>query len=189
MSHIDDIGRRVREARTRRGLTQQALAGACGVSRQTIVQLETATFSDLGIRKVERVLAHLGLALRVERTRGGLVGRRPASPLERLLEARAAERRKTALALARATLRALHKRGVSARIAGSLAKGRFRASSDVDYLIEDRGGLSESRVVEIIEASMKGFPFDAVFADRADPVLLEMMRAEAEHGAPAVRTA
>jgi len=187
MSRIDDIGRLARQARIRRGLTQQALADACGLSRQTIAQLEGGTFSDLGIRKVERLLGRLGLALRVEGTAGETPGRRPESRLDRLFGARAAGRRKTALALARATLRALRKRGVSARIAGSLAKGGFRATSDVDYLIEDRGRLPESQIVEVIEASMKGFPFDVVFAERADPVLLRMMRAEAECGTPAFR--
>lgn len=36
---------------------------------------------------------------------------------------------------------------------------------------------------------MKGFPFDVIFAERADPALLEMMRAEARRGASAVRAA
>jgi predicted nucleotidyltransferase len=107
---------------------------------------------------------------------------RRATRLERLFEGRANERRKTATALARATLRALHSRGITARVVGSLAQGKFRAESDIDYLIEDRAGVPEGDVVGIIEVSMRGFPFDAVFAERADPRLLKMMREEAERG-------
>lgn len=108
------------------------------------------------------------------------------SRLGRLLGARAAARRATALGLARATLRGLHRRGVRACVIGSLAKGGFRTTSDVDYLIEDRGRLTESQVISVIEGPMRGFAFDVVFAERADPVLLAMMHKEAARGASAV---
>jgi hypothetical protein len=45
--------------------------------------------------------------------------------------------------------------------------------------------VPEGEVVAIIEASMRGFPFDAVFAERVDARLLKMMREEAERGASA----
>src|SRR3989304_5541174 len=111
------------------------------------------------------------------------------SPLGRLMIARASERRARALELVRATLGRLRRQGVSARVVGALAKGGFHVGSDVDYLIENRAGLSESRIVTIIEAAMRGFPFDAIFAERADPRLLELIREEAERGASAVRAA
>ena len=38
-------------------------------------------------------------------------------------------------------------------------------------------------------AAMRGFPFDVIYADRADPVLLRHMREEARRGTPAVRAA
>src|SRR3990172_2419477 len=66
MHDILELGGAVRAARTRAGMTQSALAAACGLSRQTVAQLEAGSFSDLGIRKIERVLAQLGLRLRVE---------------------------------------------------------------------------------------------------------------------------
>lgn len=109
------------------------------------------------------------------------------SRIARLLRSRGLARRGEALALAQATLRKLRKVGVSARIVGSLAKGTFRADSDVDYLIEDRGGLTESRVSGLIETAMRGFPFDVVFADRVDPILLKFMREEAKRGASVIR--
>lgn len=189
MHYRTDLGEAVRAARSRAGLTQAGLAAACALSRQTIAQLESGTFSDLGIRKVERVLARLGLRLRVEPVGAVYAGTRGGSRLARLLRARAEERRQTALHLAAATLRKLSKAGVSARIVGSLASDKFRVDSDVDYLIEERGGLAESRITGLIEASMGGFPFDVIFAERTDPKLLKFIRDEVRSGASVVRTA
>ena len=187
----------VRQTRIGQGLTQKELALACGLSRQTVAQVESGSFSDLGVRKVWRMLAALGLSLSVgaagraqdpagiARIRGAGAGSR----FGRLLAAKALERRRRALGLAGGSLAALRKAGVSAQIVGSLVKGKFRADSDVDFLVENRGGLSESMVVSIVESGMAGFPFDIVFADRADPGLLAMMREEARRGAPPVRAA
>lgn len=99
------------------------------------------------------------------------------------------ERRRRALELAGRAMRALHRAGISARVVGSLAKGTFRANSNVDFLVEARGWRSESRILGIVEESMQGFPFDVTFADRAAPRLLAMMREEARRGASAVRSA
>jgi len=194
MASIRDIGGlglggSVRTARTRAGLTQAALAVACGLSRQTIAQLESGTFADLGIRKVERVLAFLGLRLKVEAAPAVAAKAGRESRLGRLLRARGKARERTALHLALLTLRRLRAAGVSARVVGSLAKGAFRADSDVDYLIEDRAGLPESRITDLIESAMEGFPFDVLYAERADPELLKIIREEAKRGASALRPA
>ena len=188
MSYISDIlAPAARSARQRAGLTQHRLALDCGLSRQTIAQFEAGTFSDLGVRKVERILARLGLHL-------ALTGVTPASAagsrIGRLFRARGEARRSEALGLAKATLRKLRRAGVTARVVGSLAKGGFRADSDVDYLIENRGSLPEFRIGDLIESAMRGFPFDVVFAERTDPVLRRHMREEAKRGkrgAPALR--
>ena len=158
MSSISDIlGPAARAARLRAGLTQAALARDCALSRQTIAQFEAGTYSDLGVRKIERVLARLGLRLEMAGDTGGTGGTfapaRAGSRIARLLRARGLARAREARTLAETTLRRLRKAGVSARIVGSLAKGTFRADSDVDYLIEDRGGLPESRVSILIEAA------------------------------------
>jgi transcriptional regulator with XRE-family HTH domain/predicted nucleotidyltransferase len=197
---METLGAAVARARQRLGLTKKALATAAGLSRLTIAQLEAGTVSDLGIRKVHRVLAALGLTMTVaDRAARRAAGQRsaiaggggaaPSSQLGRLFAQRATERRRRALELAGRTLEALRRAGVSACIVGSLAKGRFRGDSDVDFLVEDRGGVPESRVLGIVEASMAGFPADVTFAERADARLLEMMRQEARRGAPAVRAA
>jgi len=189
MRDIPELGVAVRAARTRAGLTQSALAAACGLSRQTVAQLEAGSFSDLGVRKIERVLAHLGLRLRVEMIVPTLAPAAGKSRLGHLLHARGEARRHLALRLAAAALRRLKDAGVTGAIVGSLARGGFRPGSDVDFLIEQRGGLSESRVTDLVASAMQGFPFDVVFAERADPAMLRFLRAEARHGAPVVRAA
>lgn len=187
---LERLGAAVRAARRRLGLTQGALAAASGLSRQTVVQVEADSFPDLGIRKLARLLGVLGLELRVEPC--GIAPVRGASAdsrLARVLTTAALTRRARALALAQATLRLLAARGIRARVAGSLAKGTFRADSDVDFLIERRGRVPPRDVIGIIESSMKGFPFDVIFSDRADPKLLRLIREEARHGSSAVRAA
>lgn len=57
------IGQAVRAARRRAVLTQAQLAHASGLSRLTIVHLENGALSDLGVRKLERVLAVLALEI------------------------------------------------------------------------------------------------------------------------------
>jgi transcriptional regulator with XRE-family HTH domain len=194
------LGVAVARARQQAGLTKTALARTSGLSRLTIAQLEAGTYPDLGIRKVQRVLAVLGLRIRVEErmtvarapgpTGVALVkGARRDSRLARLFATRALERRGRALELATRTLKALRRAGVTSRVVGSLAKDAFRADSDVDFLIEDRAGLAESRVVAIVERSMAGFPFDVTFAERMDPRLLAIVREEARRGASVVRAA
>lgn len=193
MSNIRDaglaqLGSEVRAARRSLGLTQGALAAASALSRQTVAQVEAGSFPDLGIRKVARLLAALGLELRV-RAAGvaPVAGASAGSRLARVFARAARERRARALALAQRTLRRLAARGVRARVVGSLAKGDFRADSDVDFLIERRGRLSRTEIIAAIESGMQEFPFDAIFSDRVDPKLLALIREEAQRGPPAVR--
>lgn len=195
-----EIGSAITRARLHLGLTKKALALASGLSRLTVAQLEAGTYSDLGIRKVQRVLAVLGLRMRIEEPArlghasgpAGIASGKGASPgsrLARLFATRAVERRRRALGLAQRTIRALCRAGASARVIGSLARGKFRADSDVDFLVLERGGLPESRILGIVERSMAGFPFDVTFAERTDPRLLAIILGERRGGAPAVRTA
>lgn len=59
------LGDAIREARRGKGLTQAQLAAATGIGRTTLSQLESGTIRDVGIRKVIRLLDHLGLELAV----------------------------------------------------------------------------------------------------------------------------
>lgn len=69
MSNLASISAEVAAARKRADLTQHALAQAAGLSRQTIAALERGTVSDLGVRKLLRVLEVLDLTLAI-RPRG-----------------------------------------------------------------------------------------------------------------------
>ena len=69
---LTELGRQIALARGERGLTQAALAIACGLSRQTVCGLERGDLGDLGIRKLGRLLEVLDLTL-VLRPRAHLV--------------------------------------------------------------------------------------------------------------------
>lgn len=62
---LHELGYYIRKARRARGMTQDELAAAAGLSRTTINQLENGVFPDLGMNKAQAVLEHLGLELRV----------------------------------------------------------------------------------------------------------------------------
>lgn len=81
-----ELGQFIRKERKNKGYTQAELADKVGVSRHTIMQLETNTFSDLGIRKVINILSQLELSLVV-------TSERPKRPtLEDMFEENARER-------------------------------------------------------------------------------------------------
>ena len=60
-----EIGSRLRSARQARGLTQDELARLAGVGRTSLSQLENGTIGEIGVRKILRVCAVLGLELQV----------------------------------------------------------------------------------------------------------------------------
>lgn len=53
---------RIAELRGERGLTQQALADAMGVSRQTVISLEKGRYNP-SIQLAHRIAAHFGLII------------------------------------------------------------------------------------------------------------------------------
>jgi len=65
MLTIDQIGRVVTTARTSQGLRQIDLANGASLSRATIDALENGRASDIGVSKLSRILAALGLELSV----------------------------------------------------------------------------------------------------------------------------
>jgi transcriptional regulator with XRE-family HTH domain len=60
---LAELGRQVAQSRRQRRLSQSELAAAVGLSRQTISSLERGDITDLGIRKVLRLLEALDLTL------------------------------------------------------------------------------------------------------------------------------
>jgi len=79
---IEDIGKEIGTARKAQGLRQTDLAARSGVSRATIDALENGRASDIGYSRLARILAVLGLELRL----GPAASRRPT--LDELLEER-----------------------------------------------------------------------------------------------------
>jgi transcriptional regulator with XRE-family HTH domain len=60
-----DIGKQIRKVRKSRKISQAEVAGALGMSRTTIGQIENGTVQDIGVRKIIRLLDFLGFELRV----------------------------------------------------------------------------------------------------------------------------
>lgn len=62
---LEEIGARLRAARKARGLTQTALGERAGVSRAQIDRLENGRLADVGVAALGRLLAVVGLELRL----------------------------------------------------------------------------------------------------------------------------
>ena len=65
MSDLDDIGTLIRRLRKDKGWSQQKLADLARLDRTTVGALERDDYSDIGIRKVQRILGLLGKKLSV----------------------------------------------------------------------------------------------------------------------------
>ncbi len=63
MNTLGLIGQQVAIARRQQGLRQADLASRSGLSRATIDALENGRASDIGVSKLNRILAALGLEL------------------------------------------------------------------------------------------------------------------------------
>ena len=78
---------------------------------------------------------------------------------------RSADRRTRAINGARAAIRALARQGVSARVTGSLAAGRFGPGSDVDLLVTDCPRALKYTIESVVEDCLGGLPFDVIYLD------------------------
>lgn len=98
---------------------------------------------------------------------------------ERSTAERSGERRSVAIARARAATAALAQRGVSARIVGSLATGKLRPGSDIDFLIMECPQRLKYGIEGIIEDCLGGLPFDVIYLDEVPPRKLARLAKEA----------
>ena len=64
-NNLNTISEQVRAVRKQKGWSQQKLAELSGLDRTTIGAFERNDYSDIGIRKVQRVLELLGKSLAV----------------------------------------------------------------------------------------------------------------------------
>ena len=63
MARLHEIGWQIRRRRVDLGMTQDLLGRASGLSRATIVELESGAIKDLSFNRTSRVLSVLGLGL------------------------------------------------------------------------------------------------------------------------------
>ena len=63
---LSDLGQLIRKKRKEADLSMQALADQAGVDRTLLSRLENQRLPEMGYAKLERVLAVLGLELRVQ---------------------------------------------------------------------------------------------------------------------------
>lgn len=105
--------------------------------------------------------------------------RERSSRLDRLLDLRASKKLAVVAPQVHMALTELRRNGVDVELFGSMARGEFRTHSDVDFLINVRGHLSEVEIFAIISDALKHVTFDIVYADRLNPINLELMRLDA----------
>ncbi|WP_252179894.1 helix-turn-helix transcriptional regulator [Endozoicomonas sp. 4G] len=63
---LEELGELIRTQRKQKKWSQQQLAQLSGLDRTTIGAIERDDYSDIGIRKVQRILEVLGLTLSVK---------------------------------------------------------------------------------------------------------------------------
>jgi transcriptional regulator with XRE-family HTH domain len=66
MIEIEELGREIAASRKRENLGLMELAAKAGVSRTTLYLIESGRATDIGYSKLARILAALGLELRLE---------------------------------------------------------------------------------------------------------------------------
>ena len=101
--------------------------------------------------------------------------------LVEILERQVAARRREALARARAsrTIDRLAAEGIKAKLIGSLARGTFKAHSDVDFLILTCPVTRKYTIESLVEDMMAPLPFSVVYLDEVDPTRRSDLLSEA----------
>ena len=105
--------------------------------------------------------------------------RKPDTRLDALLDKRGRALRSLVEPEVTAALAALRGAGVVAEVIGSFAQGRFRSTSDVDFLVLDSGSLNERRVHDLLAQHLRSAPCDVVFAGHLPPGQADLMLAHA----------
>jgi predicted nucleotidyltransferase len=102
------------------------------------------------------------------------------SRLDRLLDGRASEKLLLVTPQVDLALWQLRKAGVQGDVVGSMARGEFRSHSDVDFLVSEKGSLSEVEVFNLIAENVKAIPFDIVFAEQLSMQSQKLMRDDSQ---------
>ena len=100
------------------------------------------------------------------------------SRLDRLLAARLEARRADATRRASEVLSKLRVMGIEAAVFGSLATGRFKLHSDVDYLVRRLPPELKYRIEGLVDRIMGDIPFSLVYEDEIRPEILRRALAQ-----------
>ncbi len=65
-----EIGQKIKSLRKDKNLTQEDLAGKCGVSRVTLGKLERGEFGNVSVRTLDVILANLDYEIEFKRVSG-----------------------------------------------------------------------------------------------------------------------
>lgn len=87
--------------------------------------------------------------------------------------------RSDAVRLARKAVVAMEERGIEVLLTGSLARGDFWPSSDVDFLVIRCPREWKYRIEGVVEDVMNGVPFDVIYEDELLPGKARLMRRDA----------
>jgi predicted nucleotidyltransferase len=107
------------------------------------------------------------------------IARKRKSRLDGVLDRRASIKLKTISPKIESALNDLRSNGVQVELFGSVARGAFKIHSDVDFLIIDKGGLSETDVFNKVSDQMSGTPFDIVFLEHLPLETAKLLRLDA----------
>lgn len=64
--NLSDLGKKVKELRKEKGLTQQILANKTGISRATLSKLENGYIANVSIVTLDNILSILGYELELK---------------------------------------------------------------------------------------------------------------------------
>ena len=65
--YFEELGPKIKQVRTAKKLTQEALARSTGLSRTTVNQLESGASPDIGVKKLMALLDTLGLEIGISK--------------------------------------------------------------------------------------------------------------------------
>lgn len=178
------LGGRLKAARLAMNVPAADLADRVGISRSTLRAVEGGETSPSVVAYLV-VISALGLSNELPSliaTPRAEVSRVRARRPEAFSATSEGRRQKHALAQGKAAIAELRKIGVKAELIGSVVWGQFHASSDVDFLIVDDGGVSDGVIYDKVASKLEN-PFDLVFLDRLRPASRDLiLKQRAENG-------
>ena len=109
------------------------------------------------------------------------IARRRTTRLDRVLDRRATVMRDMIGPHVDRALNQLRGSGVVVELCGSYARGEFRSHSDVDFLIIDKGKLTETDIFIIVSDHLRDVSFDIVYLEHLPPETAKLFLLDTAH--------